>query len=111
MTEIEAVQKTLREAAALIRHGGWCTGAPARDAQGRQCYPNDPGAASWCAIGAIERACSGTDNGYSARYALRQVIASEDIEWWNDTHVKSGEVVATMMEQAAECAPRALKAT
>ncbi len=97
------VSSVLLKAAAIVRKG-WCTGAPAKDAEGRPCGPRDKQAVAWCAIGAIQKVCGGPEDGYEARYALRLVLPNfnQSVQEWNDVWAKDGEHVAEMFEKAAK---------
>lgn len=97
------VREILLKAAALVRRG-WCTGAPAKNADGKPVGPRDKDACQWCAIGAIQAICGGPENGYEARYALRQVLGRDTIQDWNDVYARNGEMVAKMFEEAAKYA-------
>jgi hypothetical protein len=97
------VQEILLKCAALVRRG-WCTGAPAKNADGKPVGPRDQDAVAWCAIGAIQKICGGPEDGWEARFALRQVLGSEGIQEWNDGRARDGEMVARMFEEAAKYA-------
>jgi len=99
------VRSVLMEAAAIVRQG-WCTGAPAKNAEGKPVGPRDKDAVAWCAIGAIQKICGGPEDGFEARYALRQVIGRDTIQDWNDTYAKDAEQVAQAFEDAAKYAVR-----
>jgi len=99
-SEVKAI---LLKAAALVRRG-WCRNAPAKDADGKPVGPREKTAVAWCAIGAIQKVCGGPEDGWEARYALRQVLGRETIQDWNDTYARDGEMVAKMFEEAAKYA-------
>lgn len=100
--------EVLLKAAKLIRRG-WTQNSPARNADGEPCGPRDKEAVCWCATGAIQKICGGPEDGWEARYALRQVIGKDSIEDWNDTYARDEEEVAKMFEEAARYAEKELR--
>lgn len=94
------IADVLYKAAALVRQG-WCRNAPAKNAAGKPVGPRDADAVCWCASGAIQRVCGGPEDGWEARAAIRGVVCM-DVTAWNDTWARDGEMVATIMEEAAQ---------
>ncbi len=90
----------LHQAAALVRRG-WCQHALAKTAEGKPTSPRAPDAASWCALGAIQKICGGPEDGGEVRRSLREVLWPMEVSQWNDGLARNAEEVALKLEEAA----------
>ncbi len=115
--------KILTRAAELVAQG-WTRGTAARDAEGRKVRSTAPEAATWCVVGAIDRALYelvGVDvyqmlgfdvDTYDtapcplpAMLALRRgperMLARRDLARWNDTVCPNGATAELVLRTAA----------
>lgn len=105
--------EALREAARTVRRG-WCTHVLARTRDGAVLSDSmtDPEAVSWCATGAILRACGQRGATPLDGLALEAVTAVEgwlhsrrqlpdSLIEWNDLDARDGDQVADLFEAVA----------
>ena len=104
----------LREARRLLETRGWTTHTLARNSHGQFIDPAHDSAASFCAVGAIQRAIADTeDNGVAsaaghARCALDHVVRADggnvDIVGFNDRDGTSREDILLTFKHAEQYA-------
>lgn len=94
--------RVLLIAAELVRKG-WVQCSMSKDAQGLNVPSTHPDAVCWCALGAINRAATGTRDEESGESAVRllQNQVKSSIMVWNDTPGRTAEQVAKAMEVAS----------
>jgi hypothetical protein len=84
----------------LMSHD-WCKGAFARTASGESVGSQDPGAVSFCLLGAIGKAYSGSDSVPGAIAELSKLLPA-DISFtrWNDEPSRTKEEVLEVLRRA-----------
>lgn len=95
----------LEAAAFVIGTGHWCQGQEARNGRGVPVSPYSDEACRWCAEGAL------TTANKSLRYpsetyeiaikAMRKIIETHVVAWWNDEPKRAAEEVEQAMLEAA----------
>ena len=104
-------REILTEAVALVSRS-WCQGAAARDRKGRPVDFTSSEAYSFCALGAIERACGshvkpGESPEQEQRRRLRMAVEDslglkgEGLASWNDRPGRTKEEVVLALERVA----------
>ena len=97
----------LLEQAAAFPHDTWIQGSEARDANGRECYPFQEEAVSFCAIGRLNRICHQQRAGDSIRTALARALLTAlppgagDLQLWNNQQERTPQEVRELFQQAA----------
>ena len=88
----------------LSEEGRWCQGAAALTKEGRFCRPEDPEAASWCALGAIRRVSDVDifDPVPANALAFLRDQTSFYLPSWNDVPERTREEVVAALRRAAE---------
>ena len=97
------VVEALRQARALVAQG-WTQGIMARDSNGRYVDPEDPRAAAWCLLGAVERAAGGNMELYTLIVLYYLGITSPGE--WNDSYGRTQADVLGALDWAVEAASR-----
>jgi hypothetical protein len=100
--EAKSAKQILLEAAAIIRAGFWTQGCTARTKHGFPTGSVDPGAVSWCALGAVYKVGNQQDAVRAAIHQLRSTIGDTlAIGKWNDSEGQTADNVADALELAA----------
>lgn len=96
---------TLRKARALLAEKGWIQGWLAKDCDGRDVFPNEDGANSFCMIGALACAAASSSNPLrtlaSAKRAIEDVVG-DNVPSWNDDPTRTKQEVLEAFDRAIE---------
>jgi hypothetical protein len=98
---MSSVVEVLTKARALVAQGH-CKGAAARAANGRPVRVNEPGACSWCALGAMW-ASESWEHVENAKDTLRSVLGVRSIGSigrWNDAPERTQAEVVDAFDRA-----------
>jgi hypothetical protein len=101
-------ERMLAEAYELV-YSGWCQGAPARDANGREIEPGSAFARSWSAPGALTRVWTRMHDRFEdslpafqrANLALTAVVGGAPQEW-NDAEERTVREVLDALAEAVQ---------
>ena len=97
----------LLEQAAAFPHDTWIQGSEARDAAGRECYPFQEEAVSFCAIGRLNKVCHQQRAPDPVRTALARALltvlppGAGDLQLWNDQPGRTPQEVRELFQKAA----------
>ena len=101
------MKEILTRARELLAHeGAWAQGDFARDAHGNSCDANVARAASWCLVGALERAAYDSSDPEGAMlecamFALAAAIGLDTLGVWNDAPGRTREEVLHLLDRVA----------
>lgn len=84
MAKPKTVKQVLVKARKLIAEVGWCRGSLAKDVRGRPVRYPFRGAAHYCSVGAISKACDLDANVYLPAINALRITLDDSIGRWND---------------------------